>query len=66
MCIGCKAYCALNAPSAPAGLGLYWIVSNIYQIMQQMFINIFVLKKHSDRKKQTENGDSKLCRTDTP
>jgi hypothetical protein len=34
MCIGCKAYCALNAPSAPAGLGLYWIVSNIYQIMQ--------------------------------
>ena len=31
--------------TVPAGLGLYWIISNIYQIVQQMFINIFVLKK---------------------
>lgn len=31
--------------SVPAGLGLYWIIGNIYQIFQQMFINIFILKK---------------------
>ncbi|NPV89665.1 MAG: YidC/Oxa1 family membrane protein insertase [Firmicutes bacterium] len=52
--------------TVPAGLGLYWIIGNIYQIVQQMFINIFVLKKRSDRKKQTENGNSELRQTDTP
>jgi len=31
--------------TVPAGLGLYWIIGNVYQIAQQMFINIFVLKK---------------------
>ncbi|MPN06890.1 Membrane protein insertase YidC 2 [bioreactor metagenome] len=31
--------------TVPAGLGLYWIIGNVYQILQQMFINIFVLKK---------------------
>ncbi|NLI93142.1 MAG: hypothetical protein GX434_13445 [Peptococcaceae bacterium] len=29
-----------------AGLGLYWIVGNIYQIIQQVFMNQFVIKKH--------------------
>lgn len=31
--------------SVPAGLGLYWIASNIIQIFQQMYLNKFVLKK---------------------
>ena len=31
--------------TVPAGLGLYWIIGNVYQIAQQMFINIFVLEK---------------------
>lgn len=51
--------------TVPAGLGLYWIIGNIYQIVQQMFINILVLKKRSDREKQTENGNSELRQTDT-
>lgn len=29
----------------PAGLGLYWIIGNVYQIMQQVFMSKFVLKK---------------------
>jgi len=33
--------------TVPAGLGLYWIIGNIYQVFQQIFINIFVLKKFS-------------------
>jgi YidC/Oxa1 family membrane protein insertase len=52
--------------TVPAGLGLYWIIGNIYQIVQQMFINSFVLKKRTDRKKQTKNGNSELGQTDTP
>jgi YidC/Oxa1 family membrane protein insertase len=32
--------------TVPAGLGLYWIIGNIYQLFQLMFINIFVLKKY--------------------
>lgn len=28
----------------PAGLGLYWIIGNVFQIFQQMFLNKFVLK----------------------
>jgi len=35
--------------TVPAGLGLYWIVGNVYQIVQQMFLNRFVLKKHSNQ-----------------
>jgi YidC/Oxa1 family membrane protein insertase len=49
----------------PAGLGLYWIIGNVYQIVQQMFINIFVLKKRADRKNQVENGSSELHQWDT-
>ena len=33
--------------TVPAGLGLYWITGNVYQIAQQMFMNIFVLKKRA-------------------
>jgi len=36
----------------PAGLGLYWITGNIYQIVQQMFINRFVIKRQINGKKQ--------------
>ncbi|WP_446899301.1 YidC/Oxa1 family membrane protein insertase [Clostridium sp. LBM24168] len=32
----------------PAGMGLYWIISNIYQIFQQMFMNKFIIKKESN------------------
>lgn len=28
--------------SAPAGLGLYWIVSNLFQLAQQLFMNKFI------------------------
>jgi len=31
--------------SVPAGLGLYWIVGNIIQIFQQLFVNKYVIKK---------------------
>lgn len=51
--------------TVPARLGLYWIIWNIYQIVQQIFMNIFVLKKRSNRKKQTKNGNSELHQTDT-
>lgn len=33
--------------TVPAGLGLYWITGNVYQIIQQMFIDMYVLKKSS-------------------
>lgn len=29
----------------PAGMGIYWITGNIFQIFQQMFINKLILKK---------------------
>jgi len=29
----------------PAGVGLYWIVSNVFQIFQQLYINKYVLRK---------------------
>ena len=38
--------------TVPSGLGLYWIVGNVYQIAQQMFINRFVLKKRTGRIKK--------------
>lgn len=31
--------------SVPAGLGLYWIIGNVFQIFQQMLINRFINKK---------------------
>lgn len=36
---------AFFAFSVPAGLGLYWITSNVIQIFQQMYMNKFVIKK---------------------
>jgi YidC/Oxa1 family membrane protein insertase len=51
--------------TVPAGLGLYWIIGNLYQIVQQMFMNRFVSKKHTDRNKQTETRNSReLHQTD--
>ena len=29
----------------PAGLGFYWTISNIYQIVQQIFISKYIMKK---------------------
>ncbi|MFZ5987481.1 MAG: YidC/Oxa1 family membrane protein insertase [Bacillota bacterium] len=29
----------------PAGLGLYWLTGNVFQIVQQFFINKFIMKK---------------------
>jgi YidC/Oxa1 family membrane protein insertase len=51
--------------TVPAGLGLYWITGNVYQIVQQTFMNIFILKKRSDRKKKTANNDESR-QLDTP
>lgn len=33
--------------TVPAGMGLYWIISNIYQLLQQMFMNKYIIKKTS-------------------
>lgn len=52
--------------TVPAGLGLYWIVGNIYQIAQQMFMNRFVIKKKSsmengnkeDKERESSGGQS--------
>lgn len=41
----------------PAGLGLYWIIGNVYQIMQQVFMNMFVLKKI---KKEIPDGNKRI------
>ncbi len=38
----------LFAFNAPAGLGVYWCVNNIIQILQQMFMNKFILKKKEE------------------
>ncbi len=35
--------------TVPAGLGLYWIIGNVYQIMQQLFINLFIVKKQKQQ-----------------
>jgi len=35
--------------TVPAGLGLYWIIGNVYQIVQQAFINLFILKKQKQK-----------------
>ena len=35
--------------TVPAGLGLYWIVGNVYQIVQQLFINLFIVKKQKQK-----------------
>lgn len=35
----------------PAGLGLYWIINNIFQILQQMYMNKYVIKKKEEVKK---------------
>lgn len=32
----------------PAGLGIYWIVANIFQIGQQFFVNLYLDKKEDD------------------
>jgi YidC/Oxa1 family membrane protein insertase len=44
--------------TVPAGLGLYWIIGNIYQILQQVFINIFVLKNRADKKNHIDIEDT--------
>ena len=35
--------------TVPAGVGLYWIVGNIYQIVQQALINKMILKNSTSR-----------------
>lgn len=36
---------AFFAFSVPAGLGLYWIIGNVIQIFQQMYMNKYIIKK---------------------
>lgn len=33
---------------APAALGLYWLTSNVFQIIQEFIINKFIMKKKED------------------
>lgn len=35
--------------TVPAGLGLYWIVGNIYQIAQQLFVDHIIVKKQKQK-----------------
>lgn len=42
------------ALSLPAGLSLYWIVGNIFQIFQQMYMNKFIIKKDLNTGKKGE------------
>lgn len=44
--------------TVPAGLGLYWIIGNIYQLLQQVFLDIFVLKKFSTNNCDKRNTNS--------
>lgn len=34
--------------TVPAGMGLYWIIGNVFQIFQQMFMNKFIIKNNSN------------------
>lgn len=34
--------------SVPAGLGFYWIVNNLFQILQQLYMNKYVIKKKEE------------------
>ncbi len=36
------------AISLPAGLGIYWIASNVFQVAQQYFLNLYFSKKEDD------------------
>lgn len=40
--------------TVPAGLGLYWIVGNIYQTLQQLFMDKFIIKNSSKIEKDKE------------
>lgn len=31
--------------TVPAGMGLYWIAGNIFQMIQQLFVDRFVIKQ---------------------
>ncbi|MDF2522018.1 MAG: hypothetical protein K0R84_2646 [Clostridia bacterium] len=42
--------------TVPAGLGLYWIVSNVLSILQQLYMNIFIKKA----KKADNNTNNEL------
>ncbi len=35
--------------TVPAGLGIYWIISNVFQMAQQLFMNKYVIKKASNK-----------------
>lgn len=45
MAVTMPAMIAFFSFNVPAGLGLYWIVNNIIQVLQQMYMNKFVIKK---------------------
>lgn len=42
---------AFFAFNVPAGLGLYWITSNILQVLQQLYLNKYIIKKKEAVKK---------------
>lgn len=52
--------------SVPAGLGLYWIVGNLIQMVQQLYINKHILKidnKETIETKEIENKEDKNIET---
>jgi YidC/Oxa1 family membrane protein insertase len=51
--------------TVPAGLGFYWIVGNVYQIIQQLFMNRFVIKKPLEAK-ATEFPDKTIGSCEQP
>jgi len=51
--------------TVPAGLGLYWIAGNVFQIVQQIFMNRFVIKRQTDRKSKTKNDCGESCQKHT-
>ncbi|MBP2071308.1 YidC/Oxa1 family membrane protein insertase [Thermoanaerobacterium butyriciformans] len=40
--------------TVPAGLGLYWIVGNVYQTLQQLFMDKFIIKNSSKIEKDKD------------
>jgi YidC/Oxa1 family membrane protein insertase len=45
--------------TVPAGLGFYWVVGNVYQVIQQLFMNRFIIKKQTE-KKAKEISEAKI------
>lgn len=52
--------------TVPAGLGFYWIIGNVYQIIQQLFMNRFVIKKPLNAKEEKVTEEQSLVKKTAP